>query len=222
MSLKERRAPAVDRGNPEVMHAEFMEFLDKEKAKSMYPLSEDDPIAEYPTVFKQVWHKADLEPNAQAHYVEMMEMVKACKKHSRKEFDCAPIILSLRLIDELDVATEYTQGVHKAIAKIAPFFYSPFLESEEGAPFKNSLMFNQAERAKNFPDIRSHVSNKYRSPDFFKSFEDEMRRVNDELNDLPPEWDLAIRPIIAHRKCIKSMAVEASNKFQYTSAVSFA
>jgi hypothetical protein len=61
-------------------------------------------------------------------------------------------------------------------------------------------MFNQAERAKDFPDIRSHVSNKYRSPEFFKEFEDAMTRVGGNLADLPPEWDLHMRPIIAQRR----------------------
>jgi hypothetical protein len=160
---------------------------------------------DYPAVFKQVWHKADLEPNAQAHYLEMIEMTKKCRKYCRKLFDCPPVILGLHLVDDLDVAPEYAKGVHKAIAKIAPFFFTQFLESEDGKPFKTSLMFNQTERAKNFPDIRSHVSNKYRGSEFFKEFEDEMRRVQGELNDLPPEWDLHIRPIIAHRKFPKLM-----------------
>jgi len=151
-------------------------------------------------VFKQVWHSADLEPNAQAHYAEMMEMTRKCRKYCHKLFDCPPVILGFHLVDDLNVEPEYAKGVHKAIAKISPFFYPPFLESEEGAPFKDSLMFNQAERAKNFPDIRSHISNKYCSPEFFKEFEDEMRRVRGDLNELPAEWDLHIRPIIAHRK----------------------
>ena len=151
-------------------------------------------------MFKQVWHSADLEPNAQAHYTEMTDMYRKCRKHCRKLFDCPPVILSFRLVDGLDVEPEYAKGVHKAVAKIAPFFYPAFLESEEGAPFKDSLIFNQAERAKNFPDMRSHISNKYRSPEFFKEFEDEMTRVRGELNELPAEWDLHARPIIAHRK----------------------
>lgn len=154
----------------------------------------------YPTVFKQAWHNADLEPNAQAHYMEMMDMTKKCRRYFRKLFDCAPIILGLRLIEDLDVELEYAKGVHKAIAKVAPFFCPEFLDSDDGKPFRDSLMFNQAERAKNFPDIRSHVSNKYRSPEFFKEFEDEMTRARGILADLPPEWDLHMRPIIAHRK----------------------
>ncbi|KAH8762906.1 hypothetical protein F5882DRAFT_431367 [Hyaloscypha sp. PMI_1271] len=181
MLLKPKRAPR-DRSSPAAMQAEFMEFLDKEKAK----------------VFKQVWHSADLEPNAQAHYTEMMDMTRKCRKHCRNTFDCAPVILGFHLVDDLNVEPEYAKGVHKAIAKIAPFFYPQFLESEDGEPFRNSLMFNQAERAKNFPDIRSHVSNKYRAPSFWKEFEDEMRKVHGELNELPAEWDLHIRPIIAH------------------------
>jgi hypothetical protein len=120
------------------------------------------------TVFKQVWHSADLEPNAQAHYTEMMDMTRKCRKYCRKLFDCPPVILGFHLVHDLDVEPEYAKGVHKAIGKIAPFFFTHFLESEEGAPFKDSLMFNQAERAKHFPDIRTHISNKYRSPEFLQ------------------------------------------------------
>jgi len=125
-------------------------------------------------------------------------MTKKCRRYFRKLFDCAPIILGFQLVDDLDVEPEYAKGVHKAIAKVAPFFWPQFLWSKDGEPFRNSLMFNQAERAKDFPDIRSHVSNKYRSPEFFKEFEDAMTRVGGDLADLPPEWDLHMRPIIAH------------------------
>jgi hypothetical protein len=90
------------------------------------------------------------------------------------------------------------------VAKISPFFYTPFLESEEGAPFRESLMFNQAERAKNYPDIRSHVSNKYRSPEFFEEYDQKAKDVQD-LDDLPFEWDIHVRPIIAHRESLSSM-----------------
>jgi len=127
-------------------------------------------------------------------------MTKKCRRYFRKLFDCAPIILGFQLVDDLDVEPEYAKGVHKAIAKVAPFFWPQFLWSKDGEPFRNSLMFNQAERAKDFPDIRSHVSNKYRSPEFFKEFEDAMTRVGGNLADLPPEWDLHMRPIIAHRR----------------------
>ena len=156
-------------------------------------------LANYATVFKEVWHKADLEPHAQTHYIEMMEMTKKCRRFIHKKFDCAPVILSFRLLDSLNVETEDSKDVHKAVAKIAAFFYAPFLESDDGEPFRESLMFNQAERAKNVPDIRSYISNKYRSPEFFTEFDKETSAMQ-ELDDLPLEWDVHIRPIIAHRK----------------------
>jgi hypothetical protein len=132
----------------------------------------------------------------------MMEMTKRSRRHNHKKFDCAPVILGLRLVDVLNVGPEDAKDVQKAIAKIAPFFYAPFLESEEGEPFRASLMFNQAERAKNFPDIRSHVSNKYRPPDFFKELDKEANGTEVELENLPFEWDVHVRPIIAHRKSL--------------------
>jgi hypothetical protein len=52
-------------------------------------------------------------------------MTKKCRRYFRKLFDCAPIILGFQLVDDLDVEPEYATGVHKAIAKVAPFFLAP-------------------------------------------------------------------------------------------------
>jgi hypothetical protein len=144
-------------------------------------------------------------------------MTKRSRRHNHNKFDCAPIILGLRLVDELNVEPGDAKDLHKAIAKIAPFFYAPFLESKDGKPFRNSLIFNQVERAKNFPDTRSHVSNKFRSPEFFKEVDKdkEMGITELELQDVPFEWDVHVRPTIAHRKCLCLQTTD-----QYLTAIS--
>lgn len=155
-------------------------------------------------VFKQVWHKADLAPHAQTRYVEMMEMAKKARRYNYHKFDCPGVILGFKLIHDLDVDDTDSKDIHKAIGKMTPFFDPEFLASKDGEPFKDSLMFNQAERLKTLPDCRTHVSNKYRSAEHFKDFDKEAKAM-EELEDLPFEWDVAIRPIIAHCKFHRSV-----------------
>ncbi|KAF4615552.1 hypothetical protein G7Y89_g15309 [Cudoniella acicularis] len=107
---------------------------------------------------------------------------------------------TFELIDALDIGSELAKDLHKLITKINPFFSQEFLEFEKGARFKHSLLSNQEERAKNSPDVRTHISNKYRSQEFWADFVKEAGKMEHtgDLNALPAEWDLAIRPIIAH------------------------
>jgi hypothetical protein len=151
------------------------------------------------TVFKEVWHKADLAPHAQTRYIEMMEMAKKARRYNHHKFDCPGVILSFKLLHDLDVDNTDSKDIHKAIGKMTPFFDPAFLASRDGEPFKNSLIFNQLERLKTLPDCRTHVSNKYRPAEHFKDFDKETKNMED-LEDLPFEWDVAIRPIIAHCK----------------------
>lgn len=117
--------------NESEMRDEFMAYLDKEKAR----------------IFKEVWHKADLAPHAQTHYIEMMEMTRKCRKFNHFTFDCAPVILALNLIDDLDVKYEDKKDLHKTIAKLTPFFHKEFFDSKDGEAFKESLLFKQEEKS---------------------------------------------------------------------------
>jgi len=136
----------------------------------------------------------------------MQEMAKKSRKFVHKELDLLthPICqLAIDILDELDVEVDDTKDLHKAVALISPFFFPDFLESEKGQTFKDSLLFNHAERAKNPPNCRSNVSNKYLPKDFFDELDAHGKRTKPEediLDTIPMDWDRTVRPIIAHRK----------------------
>lgn len=133
----------------------------------------------------------------------MVELYKQSRKYLRKITDCAPNIMAFHVVHDLcsmKAGTDGSQDVHRAVAKIMPFFHSMFLDSPEGGSFKGSLIFDQAQRAKRFPDVRSHVSNKYRNPSFFKELDDTLTAADGDAKELPLEWDTCTRPAIAHRK----------------------
>ena len=92
--------------------------------------------------------------------------------------------------------------MHKAIAKVAPFFFPQFLDTKDGLQFKKSLIFNQKERAQHLPNIRSHTSNTFRSEEFWTEWDAAMENMEDteDLEAIPEYMDTAIRPIIAHCK----------------------
>ncbi|TVY41459.1 hypothetical protein LOCC1_G005137, partial [Lachnellula occidentalis] len=180
-----RRAAAED---PAGMKADFMSFMEREKAR----------------IFKEVWHNADLEPHAQVHYKQMLEMVKKSRTFISKKLDVLshPICqLAIDVIDDLDIARDDAKDLNKAVGLITPFFFPDFLDSKKGQKFKNSLLFNQVERAKYPPTCRSHVSNRYLPTEFFDELDacgKSMKPGEDILDMLPLDWDKTVRPIIAH------------------------
>jgi hypothetical protein len=152
-----------------------------------------------------VWHQADSEPHAQERYIEMLDLVKAWRKWSRRvdaPLGSEKAIIQMTLIGEMEVTLADTKDVEKAIAKVMPFFRTNFQDSEKGARFKGSLMFNQVERAKHVPDCCTSMSNMYRPARFWKTLEEAEDEMDDEedMEALPEEWDLKTRPIIAQCK----------------------
>lgn len=119
-------------------------------------------------VFKEVWHKVDLDLHSQTRYIEMMNMARKSRKYHHRKFDCSPMILGFQLILDMDVKRVDKKNLRTSIAKLAPFFDADFLGSETGQPFKDSIIFNQVERAGQGRTGRSHHSNKYRPASFFK------------------------------------------------------
>lgn len=182
---KTPREPLRDRNrhlNHEEMQEEFMRVLDQGKAR----------------VFKQVWHNADLDPHSQTRYIEMVEMARKSRRYNHRTFDCAPVILGFRLILDCDIKPEdgNRRDLHRAVAKLTPFFLPEFLESDAGAPFKDSLIFNQIERARQGRIGRAHHSNKEKPASFFQGVDD--ADIANGPESYPPEWDRTCRPIIAH------------------------
>ncbi|KAL2061188.1 hypothetical protein VTL71DRAFT_7461 [Oculimacula yallundae] len=178
------KPPRRDPGDRRVMEEDFFTFLDKEKSK----------------IFKQVWHAADTAPHAQSHYITQLEYCRASRKFNHRVFDCAATILSFNLLATMRISPTDAKDLHRAIAKISPFFHDEFFAAgARGEIYKDSLIFNQEERAKHVPDIRSHVSNKKRKAEFWEEFDREMDETPTGLvEDLPAERDLAIRGVIAH------------------------
>jgi hypothetical protein len=150
-------------------------------------------------VFKEVWHKADLEPEAQTHYIEMKEMARESFKFHHRSFKHPVFRLTISLVKWLDVAPgDDSKDLNKCISKLAPFFFPEFLETDVGERFKDSFLFRQEKRAKLIPDIRTSLSNVCRPADYWNDW-DEVKKNMETLDDIPAEWDIAIRPIIA--KC---------------------
>ncbi|KAL3426787.1 hypothetical protein PVAG01_00296 [Phlyctema vagabunda] len=156
-------------------------FLDKEKSK----------------IFNEVWHRADLEPQAQEHYIEMIHMTKRSFHFNRQGFGYPALPLAINIMKWLDAKTsDDRRDVNEAVAKLLPFFYPQFFESRQGAKFKDSLIFNQVERAKHYPTMRSGVGNQTQPKEFWTEW-DRIKKEIKNLDDIPVERDEVTRPIIA-------------------------
>jgi hypothetical protein len=151
--------------------------------------------------FKEIWHKADLEPDAQIHYLEMKQMTKKSLKFVHRDMASPETLLAFETMKWLGSHKE-GKDIFKAVAKLTPFFNPEFLDSTHGETFKESLLLKQEERAKHLPDIRSFTGNQLRAKEFWKEW-DRVKKL-EAFEDAPEaeEWDIAIRPIIARRKSI--------------------
>ena len=141
----------------------------------------------------------------------MQELVSAARAFKKKN---VPINLEvIRMLKDLDVngrnEKKTVQDMHIAYAMIHAFDpENEFFKTDEGAKFKDSILFDQKERAKSPPDRRSHSSCKYRPADFFAEWQSvaggsthrrgRLACTRDTDVHLPAAWDRAIRPILAH------------------------
>lgn len=98
----------------------------------------------------------------------------------------------------LDHSPEDQKEIMKAVEKLSPFFLPSFKKSKEGREFKDSMLLNQEERAKQFSVWRCSRSNTEQPKKFWSEW-DRICKPGMGLDDLPVEWDKTIRPIIA--KC---------------------
>lgn len=178
----EETDPSKNQGLP--TEEEFIAYLEKEQAKT----------------FKEIWHKSDTEPHAQIHYIEMKQLVKKSLKFNARDIYHPSSILTFTVVKWLGVVGDEARDVWKAVAKLSPFMYPDFFQSELGEAFKDSLLFNQEERAKNLPDIRGWVSNTTRPKEFWREWDIIEKDPKKGLDDTPIEWDMVIRPIIARCK----------------------
>lgn len=158
-------------------------------------------------VFKDCWHKADLEPGASEKYSELLGMVRNMEDHQLSQRITGPfeVLAFLGMAPRAHEHRRVIPDAFQAYAGISLFFQSDFLTSELGKEFQGSLLFDQSERAKHLPDRRTHCSNKTMPDAFWADWDDTVEKYKksrglDMEGIFPFEWDKAIRPIIAHRK----------------------
>ena len=98
------------------------------------------------------------------------------------------------------------RDIGRAYAMASIFFDDGdgFFESGVGKQWKGTLLTDQSKRAESFPDIRSHTSCKYRPDDFYKDMSrlgfDRPISTEEIRKRFPPDWNIALRPIIARRE----------------------
>jgi hypothetical protein len=176
------------------MEADFFRHLDRQKSK----------------VFKQSWHMGDQEPDALPQYIEHRFMVDAMDSFvMTSNITAGPFELCqfMNMAPNFREERRIVDDAFSAYASIALFFDTEaFLASEHGKPFRDSRLLKQAERAKELPDRRTHMSNKTMPTEFWNDYDkllkDNKRETGDAIDDIfPMEWRKALRPIIIRCKC---------------------
>ncbi|EKG18620.1 hypothetical protein MPH_04093 [Macrophomina phaseolina MS6] len=162
--------------------------------------------------FKDCWHRADVEPGAQQRWANYKRMVAELQswelpKGRTPASHIKRVMYGMRLLAELgidqDCHRRIKRDMHLSNAMTSIFFgkYGAFFNSESGLNFKSSPLLNQAERAKNPPDIRTPHSNKTRPKEHWKEWDDisKTQRSRRQIIDYYPEhWNLIVRPTVAH------------------------
>ena len=152
-------------------------------------------------VFKESFHKADVQPDAQRQYVEMGLITKKMRRH------LVPNDAKTLEIFKLVGWMELTPLMHRRVlrdmanahALMSLFFPTDFFDSESGLEFKESMLINQVERMrKGPPDRRTYTSNKYRPKEFWKELDEKPGNCLEDK--FPPDWDIVARPIVARCK----------------------
>ena len=147
---------------------------------------------------------ADMEPQAGEHYLQTVAMVTRMDDFTMSRVTSGPF----ELCAFMDMAYHFqderriVKDAFEAYAAIALFLdTTDFLNSEQGQMFRNSTLFDQAERAKHVPDRRTHLSNKTVPKGFWaewdKLMKDHGRSSENEVDGIyPMEWRKAIRAVV--------------------------
>ena len=155
-------------------------------------------LANRAPVFKESFHKADLQPGAQEQYREMCSMTKKMRRHmvphDAETMEIFTLIGWMELTPLMHLRV--LRDMANARAMMSLFFPSDFFDSESGMEYKDSLLINQVERMRRGPpDRRTHTSNKYLPKEFFRELDERPGRFFQDK--MPPDWDVVARPIIA-------------------------
>ncbi|KAF2498113.1 hypothetical protein BU16DRAFT_525675 [Lophium mytilinum] len=177
----------------ESMRKEYLRFIDRTKSK----------------IFKDCWHKADLSPGAAETYAELLKVVRKADDYIMSKINMGPY----EMLAFMGMASKITQhrrivpDAFLAYAAIHMFFettgFLSFALKDSQLDLSESLLLNQAERAKHPPSRRTYKSNKTIDKGFFKVWDDLLRanrrKPGQDVDDIYPlEWDIAVRPIVAH------------------------
>ena len=182
----------------ENVESEFWVFMDREKSKGTIIAGlEQVQTKRSSTAFKRSWHAADFHPGAAEKRKEAEVIVKHMVEYIRKTKSTFKYFRTLRFLDVHPDRNRRTgRDACEAYAMAKLFFPTDFLSSEQGILHKDSLLLNQAERARNPPARRPHTSNKYQPKSFFEEW-DTYRKERGRHAPYPTEWDVVTRPIIA-------------------------
>ncbi|EEQ92317.2 uncharacterized protein BDCG_07437 [Blastomyces dermatitidis ER-3] len=187
--LLETFGPGPEDGND--MRLEFMEFLERQKAK----------------IFKEAWHRADLEPHGFSQWNELLQIRSKCDTNI--SYMTATVANWWKPLVFLD----YHPGTHSRVqadARYASLMSSLFFQAgnvffdngPEGDELRKSMLFRQAERGQTLPDRRGYRCPTSRGNKFFEEFDELAGKCQKNqthlLDETPPEWDVALRPNIAH------------------------
>ncbi|RYP05154.1 hypothetical protein DL764_004008 [Monosporascus ibericus] len=176
-------------------------------------------------VMIQSFHAADLEPGAPEKYEEACNIIHGIQAKTQASGPTDWVWFLAELLDWLGVRTDYRpyshealapwphafviQDVVKAFACMAMFFReiclcapaTEFFKSAEGSKYLDSQLLKPLERSKTVPKHRTRVSSRYRPKSFWEEWDDIFTSAEKRnawyADEYPPEWDAAIRPIIA-------------------------
>jgi len=86
-----------------------------------------------------------------------------------------------------------------------------YLASEDGKKFKDSAIFDPVTRSAKIPDIRSRTSCGRRPKEFWADWDHKVYTGDDwYINQVPLDWNPAIRPMIAKRKSLPFLDFQIS------------
>ncbi|KAL9600390.1 MAG: hypothetical protein Q9219_003240 [cf. Caloplaca sp. 3 TL-2023] len=163
------------------MKEDFYRFMDREKSKA----------------FKQGWHAADLNPGGPDRQHEAQVIREQMVKYNLSTSDRYKHYQTLQFLNVHPCRhRRILPDARDARAMVTLFFHSDFLSSEYGIMHKDSLLLKQKERALNPPPMRESASERHKSTDFWKDWDNHWKTHNRNAH-YPVEWDVVIRPVIA-------------------------
>ncbi|MCJ1393917.1 hypothetical protein MMC18_006793 [Xylographa bjoerkii] len=171
--------------DPYNVEEDFWYWMDKEKAKA----------------FKPIFHAADLESGARERYIEMNTIIKKMQRYNApgeiRLIHCFGILNWLGQRPEKSVQSRMIRDMRNAYVMMSFFFPTGFFESKGGLQYKDCLLFNQPERMRRLPpDGRAHHGNTCMPKQLWAEWDTFYKGYI--VEKYPFEWDLTIRPIIAH------------------------